>query len=172
MNTELPRSLKDLKALFPYQLEDTPLGICLAKSWMPIFAQLCVDVDQILGEDKRGFHWSQVKEKFGSARFYFAFAGRKPDMRLDVVTPKGVTSSTLRPKRQIRTDQDKDFAQISTQVAELAAQAEAKTRKTCLACGAIGAPDVQGSYMLVLCPEHVEARRKDQLSEIWLSDEG
>lgn len=168
MNTQQPLSLKDLQSRYPYQFSDPELGIAMAKGWVVVFAQLCADVDHVLGQDKRGFHWSQVKEKFGSARFYFRFAGRKPDLRLDIQMPGGVLSQVVPFERQIRTDQDRSFEQVNAEIRRLAMQAEMATRHVCLVCGKEGSQDVDVGYALVLCPEHQAQRRQPQgLPEFW-----
>lgn len=168
MTTDQPQSLKSLGALYPYQFQTTPLGINVAKGWMPIFTRLSADVDRILGEDKRGFHWSEVKEKFGSARFYYEFKGRKPDLRLDLQMPSGVLSQTVPFERQIRSDQDRSFEQINAEVRRLAMRAEVATRRVCLVCGKEGSQDVDAGYALVLCAEHQAQRREPKgLPDFW-----
>lgn len=159
MNTQQPQSLKDLQARYPYQFKDPELGIALAKGWVVVFAQLCADVDQVLGQDKRGFHWSQVKEKLGSARFYIQFTGRQPDLRLDIQMQGGVLSQVVPFERRIRTDQDRSFEQVKTEIQQLAMLAEQATRRVCLVCGNEGSQDVGTGYSLVLCPEHQAQRR-------------
>ncbi len=168
MNTQEPLSLKDLQSRYPYQFQDPELGIAMAKGWVVVFTQLCADVDQVLGQDQRGFHWSQVKEKFGSARFYFQFKGRKPDLRLDIQMPGGVLSQVVPFERRIRTDQDRSFEQVNTEIRRLAMQAEMATRLVCLVCGKEGSQDVDVGYSLVLCPEHRAQRQQPSgLPDFW-----
>lgn len=59
---------KELQARFPYMFEGDNIGIDIARGWMLGFQKLCEQIDELLGADKRGFHWTQCKEKFGSAR--------------------------------------------------------------------------------------------------------
>lgn len=168
MTTQQPLTLKDLQARYPYQFKDPELGIAMAKGWVVVFAQLCADVDQVLGQDKRGFHWSQVKEKFGSARFYFQFAGRKPDLRLDIQMPGGVLSQVVPFERQIRTDRDRSFEQVNTEIGRLALRAEVATKHVCLVCGKEASQDVGTGYVLVLCPEHQAQRQQPEgLPPFW-----
>lgn len=168
MNSREALSLKDLQSRYPYQFKDPELGIAMAKGWVVVFAQLCADVDQVLGQDKRGFHWSQVKEKFGSARFYFQFEGRQPDLRLDIQMPGGVLSQVMPFERRIRTDQDRSFEQVNTEIRQLAMQAEVATRHVCLVCGKEGGQDIDIGYVLVLCPEHRAQRRQPEgLPDFW-----
>lgn len=168
MNTQQPLSLKELQARYPYQFNEPELGISMAKGWVVVFAQLCADVDQVLGQDKRGFHWSQVKEKFGSARFYFQFEGRKPDLRLDIQMPGGVLSQVMPVERRIRTDQDRSFEQVKTEIGRLAMLAEVATKRVCLVCGKEASQDAGTGYVLVLCPEHREQRQQPEgLPPFW-----
>ncbi|WP_155831681.1 hypothetical protein [Hylemonella gracilis] len=167
MNSQ-PVSLKELQALYPYQFSK-PADMDVAKGWMPIFAKLCADVDQTLGQDKLGFHWSQIKEKFGSARFYYRFGRRKSGTRLDIWTPQGVLSQEISPKRKVRTEKDRSFQDISRAILQLTDAAQVATKNVCLACGAPGSPDVGEGYVLMLCPEH-QARRRQLDSQEGLID--
>ena len=73
-----PKTPAELKARFPYQFDNPKsLGISFARGWFKGFAELCAEIDTLLGDDKRGFVWAQVKEKFGSARFHFDIVGRR-----------------------------------------------------------------------------------------------
>ena len=168
MNTQQPLSLKDLQARYPYQFKDPELGVSMAKGWVAVFARLCADVDRVLGQDKRGFHWSQVKEKFGSARFYFQFEGRKPDLRLDIQMPGGVLSQVMPFERRTRTDQDLRFEQVKTEIQRLAMLAEVATKRVCLVCGKEASQDAGTGYVLVLCPEHRAQRQQPEgLPPFW-----
>ena len=61
----------DLSKRFPYMFSGRNIGLSVGDGWMDLFAKLCEDIDALLGDDKRGFHWVQLKEKFGTARFYY-----------------------------------------------------------------------------------------------------
>lgn len=170
MNTQQAPALQDLQTLYPYQFSAPVLGIAMAKGWGVVFAQLCADVDQVLGENKRGFHWSQVKEKFGSARFYFEFADRRPDLRLDLHMPGGLVSEVVPTERPVRSEDDRSFEQVNAEIRKLALAAEAATRRACLVCGKEGQQDGDGGYVLVLCPEHQAQRRQAHgLPNFWES---
>jgi hypothetical protein len=144
MKTQEHNSLKDLRARYPYQFSGPWLEIEVAKGWIPLFARLCSDVDQALGADTYGFYWSQIKEKFGSARFYYRFGEREP------------VPSDYRPDR----DHGLNYQQVVMEVFNLTEQAEEATLSVCLACGKAGSRDSTGGYLLVLCPEHRVQRRR------------
>lgn len=144
MKNQEPTSLKELRARYPYQFSGPYLEIEVAKGWMPLFAQLCADVDEALGADTYGFYWSQIKEKFGSARFYYRFGEREP------------VPSDYRPDR----DHSRNYQQVVMEVLNLTDKAEEATLAACLACGKAGSRDSTGGYLLVLCPEHRGQRRR------------
>ncbi|MFZ4479088.1 MAG: HAD domain-containing protein [Rhodoferax sp.] len=59
-----------LNRRYPYMFSGENVGISIPRGWTAIFEALCIDIDQTLGTDKRGFHFTQCKERFGSARWY------------------------------------------------------------------------------------------------------
>lgn len=58
----------ELKARFQYMFVGPNIGLDMYDGWTPILAQACAEIDAILSPQKQGFHFSQVKEKYGSAR--------------------------------------------------------------------------------------------------------
>ncbi|AMM24565.1 hypothetical protein [Variovorax sp. PAMC 28711] len=62
---------EELKSKYRYMFEGPNIGLDMYEGWTPILAQACAEIDAILGEHKQGFHFSQLKEKYGSARYYF-----------------------------------------------------------------------------------------------------
>ena len=58
----------ELKARFQYMFAGPNIGLDMYDGWTPILAQACAEIDAILSPQKQGFHFSQVKEKYGSAR--------------------------------------------------------------------------------------------------------
>ena len=60
------------------------MGIFIPTGWRSIFEKLCEDIDALLGLDKRGFHFIQCKEKFGSARWYWGMRKVKRPVRVDI----------------------------------------------------------------------------------------
>lgn len=62
----------ELMLKYRYMFEGPNIGLDMYEGWLPTFAAACADVDKLLGADKAGFHFRQVKEKFGSARIYWS----------------------------------------------------------------------------------------------------
>lgn len=59
---ELDVRVQTLRARFHYQFEGARLGLYLCAGWIGIFEKLCEDIDQVLGWDKRAFHWDQSRK--------------------------------------------------------------------------------------------------------------
>lgn len=140
----VPGSFDELRALFPYQFNGPNIGHSLTTGWFPIFARLCLDIDRVLGADKQGFHWEQLKEKYGAARWYPA--QRKP------MSPEQEDT-----RKAIRT---------------LIDEATSKARRACIVCGHEAHPYVgPDEYMLQLCEGHGEPFSRqggDALPVFWM----
>ncbi len=120
----------ELKARYPYQFDNPKsLGVSFARGWFNGFADLCAQIDEILGESKRGFVWAQAKEKYGSARYHFDIFGR---------TGKNVV--------------------VARQIQALVLEAASRTAKQCIVCGEPDEMRNEGGYVLCLCDEHKAVR--------------
>jgi hypothetical protein len=157
---------KELKARYPYMFEGRSLGISFAKGWFKLFAQLCMDIDTALGIDKHGFQWTQVKEKFGSCRFYWYIKGRKSATYVDVQTPDGVVSFVNNPPAK----GGADFAATVDKINELVEAASQLTNHLCIVCGDQGKAINQSGYTLVLCKKHA-SREPGKPLDIWFNDD-
>ena len=52
------------------------ISIEFYKGWFPIVIGLCFEIDRMLGAHRDGFHWIQIKEKFGTMRLHFDLRGK------------------------------------------------------------------------------------------------
>jgi hypothetical protein len=150
---------KLLQAKYPYMWAGKHIGISIPKGWMLIFEDLCDAIDQILGDDRQGFHWSQVKEKFGAGRFYYDYKKGSGPLRIDVQTPAGVLSFANEPEHP-KSLTDKQIVMRNT-IFNLIQEAESKTNKTCICCGNAG-HQVQDGWILTLCDKHERIHRSDK----------
>jgi hypothetical protein len=65
------KTIRELKECYPYQFTPKTYQLGLTYGWFYVFVQLCKDVDELLAtRPGPSFTWRQVKEKFGTARFY------------------------------------------------------------------------------------------------------
>ena len=156
------KTLKEIKQLYPYQFNGKNLGLSIANGWLPEFAELCKNIDDLLGENKRGFHWVQLKEKFGSARYYWSVKGRKDSVRVDLISSKKVVSYETIPPGTKSPSQA-----LFDQLSEMIDSAEAKTRNHCIVCGAAGKIDQHEGYVLLLCEMHAKQRAGGGDLDIW-----
>jgi hypothetical protein len=157
---------KQLKQRFAYMFEGDNIGISIPKGWMPEFAKLCEQIDELLGQDKCGFHWTQCKEKFGSARWYWTMQGeRKQALRIDIISGMQAVSTTLKSTKPTQSEPS-----LEDQIGELIGKAESKTQQDCIVCGEGGKLDQQEGYVLVLCAEHSRQRQLGTLPEFWFED--
>ena len=125
MNEEISQVVQALRAKYPYQFQKSRFGVHITAGWLPRFVQLCDEVDQALGEDKRGFHWDGCDEKFGVANLGFGFHARK-QVAID-------TRALLNP---------------------VVDKAALDLKHCCVVCGQHGEADPGQGYMLTLCPGH------------------
>ena len=150
---------------FPYQFTGNHLGLSIPKGWFDGFAQLCEDIDQVLGLDKRGFYWRQLKEKFGASRWYFCMAGQG-DVRVDF-QGNGRATSLVAPAH----DNANEANQIRTKIRALVARAEGETHHQCIVCGEQATLDRSSAYVLVLCSEHVRQRAAGTMESPWFEED-
>ena len=151
---------KKLMQRFPYMFSGHNLGISIAKGWMPVVTKLCEDIDTLLGKDKQGFVWVQIKEKFGSGRFYFRLVGRRSKVQLagpaiDGATPNKTMITGL-VDMEVKYTVDKDLVLHLNALVEAA---QALTERICIECGAAGAPVTLGGQQFILCPLHIAQRQ-------------
>ena len=132
-----------LLAMYPYMFVPGQLGYDIAAGWLADFVKLCGDIDVLLGEDKRGFHWRQLKEKMGGARYYFELRGRRSTQK-----------------------------ELAAAIAKLVLAAEAKSDETCIFCGKPANINNVGGYLLSECSEHFIRRQKGGVESPWLDTNG
>jgi hypothetical protein len=57
---------------FNYMFQGTKGPLVLADDWIAPFAATCTEIDQLLGADKRGFHWQQLGYEGNRVDWYWA----------------------------------------------------------------------------------------------------
>jgi hypothetical protein len=159
---------KELKARYPYQLAGPHIGLSFYRGWMPVFAQLCADIDAQLGPNKRGFHWVQMKEKFGSARWYFEMdLLLEPNEAAEDLTHLSIAQVNERFERLVNPQE----LALHERIRSLRREAHARTQTACIVCGELAEVDRSTGPYLVLCPEHARQRRRGDMEPAWFDDE-
>ncbi|MDM0116219.1 hypothetical protein QTI66_29055 [Variovorax sp. J22R133] len=134
-------SLEDLKARFGYMFEGENIGLTFYAGWLPDFAKACEQIDALLGANKNGFHFSQAKEKFGAARYYFSYGGSSR-MVLDAQGLGKFVTATRRGDR------------VADKIDRLIDEVERKSLGTCMICGAPGKTMPSPDWLRTLCQAH------------------
>lgn len=140
--------LNQLMKRFPYMFAGQQLGIDIYRGWLAEFVELCEAIDGVLGENKRGFYWRQIKEKHGSARYYFRTNAARP-MRLSLSDGKSV--------REITTGLDGH--EVEQQIAKLCHDAEVKSATKCSVCGVPAKIQNCHGWHLCVCEKHAPTER-------------
>lgn len=148
---------RELKARFPYMFSQAgQFAFEFPKAWFPAFVALCEQIDALLGDKKRGFRWLQTKEKFGSARYYWTMQGREPGLHIDVISPDGVVTTLVNQPKSAQPT-------LANRIGELVRHAQEATGEICIVCGQPGELAKNRSWLLVLCPHHLEQDRLGKL---------
>lgn len=134
---------KELRARYPYMFPAINLGFGYAIGWFPGFVTLCVSIDGLLGSDKRGFHWTQMKEKMGTGRYHYVIKSK------NAIADLGLLGS----------------------IRKLVESAECETLDTCIYCGEPGSMHNHRGYMLVRCERHRQLAESGTVESPWLDDE-
>jgi len=138
------KSGAELRKLFPRMFDKPNIGFSLYRGWMPITAKCCIDIDRLLGENRELFHWVQIKEKYGAARFYYSF-GDQVTIRLDARLPD---------ERLATGEFVADDVPLGAEIRSLVAAAEKATAEACMICGNAAQTQRYENYFLTLCVNH------------------
>lgn len=162
---------KQLKSRYPYMFSGENVGFSFCRGWFPLFTQLCEDIDALLGPDKRGFHWVQLKEKFGSARFYWQMQGHAPNLHIALISARQVTTVVRGPGDGNANGAGGPPPSVNRRIDDLVQRATLATRSLCIACGQPGKPNQDEPWILVLCDVHAMQRRQGELESAWFDKE-
>jgi hypothetical protein len=132
-------ALQEIQARYPYQFAGPTINLNVLGGWHSLFAQLCEDTDQALGENKQGFPWVGVFKKYGEACVDFELAA----------TAEG--RADRRRRLEIRTR----------------AFEEARARVCCV-CGQPGAIREHLEWLSALCEVHHHQQQAGRLTSAWL----
>ena len=128
---------------------DVPAG------WYSIVDQLCIDVERELGPELcREFITLQIKEKFGTLRFYWRL-GSQGDLHMDIFTPAGTVKSSVSRAKPSRARNATDINDARVHVRALVDAACEASATVCQRCGARGALcRSRTGWLRTLCDQH------------------
>lgn len=164
-------SLQALKDRYPYMFAGENIGFGMYRGWFPLFAQLCTDIDAVLGGNQRGFHWVQTKEKFGSYRMYYQLEPDPDETSLAYEAVEGAGHVQFRPKAKPASATAP--ASPAQAIRTLVNRAEDATARMCMACGQPAKTRSFDGYFLTLCQEHAPSpgltRSRARWEKVWRS---
>ncbi len=154
---------EQLIAALPYQFAGKNIGIGFHRGWHGLFSRLCFCVDEALGENKRGFHWMQVKEKWGALRAYHNM-GRTEDganyspFKISEQQPNGGMKQVL-----VMNEESSPSDPVGKRVSDLIDAACEEAAHTCMVCGEPAQIKNLG-WVACLCDHHEQKFLRDRSS--------
>jgi hypothetical protein len=139
--------------------ENLEWAIDAMPGWLDIVGRLIADIDAMLPDtlkrpDGRAFHIVQVKEKFGTLRFYFHVGnGIGAPSAVDIFSPDGLT--TVRADADVG---DTDLLKLMERLRNRIADAEQESGRSCLFCGAPGELRKAVGWWHTACDQHMNRR--------------
>lgn len=137
-------ALLAVKARHPYMFVEPHHGQDFYRGWIADLIVACDAIDHLLGNDKKGFHFCQIKEKFGSARYYWSTDHVKPT-RLSLTINKGVF------ERQFGLE---NANEVEQQISQILMAIENSSRRKCIVCSEPAEARLFGGWLLITCDQH------------------
>lgn len=137
--------LAQLKQDLPYMFGRSHY-CCYHRGWVAVFDTLCRNIDAVLGTDNRAFRWTTVKEKYGSARFYFELDHLR-ELMVDLHHGSRVVSLRMGGS------QDADD-EVRNSIIGLINEAQRATETRCAVCAAVGHVTRQEGWLICVCEMH------------------
>ncbi len=162
--------LFDIQNRFPYMFSKN-IGIEISRGWISVFEQVCVDIDTLLGTDRRSFQWTQCKEKFGSARWYWSMSpnpnetNSRPRIKIHGFNSEDGSVHDLNP-----VDPTTVPTSMADKIGAIVAAGQKKTQNSCLICGAQAKQNLHKGYAMVLCVEPTRECRAGGLDHYWAEE--
>lgn len=148
--------LGHLVKAYPYMFTEKTLERTVFVGWYEPFAELCCSIDAALGEDKHGFHWVQLKEKFGQPRWYWELAdetGMQGDLFLDLHL--GDPLDSIAPRKRISFRKEVP-GELRARIRALVDAATDACARRCRVCGEDALGYVIHGWVHILCKTHAE----------------
>lgn len=161
-----PSQLSDLVARFPYMFAEPnrKRAYLFFRGWLPTFASMCVQIDSILGEDKRDFVWTRIREKFGAPSLSYMMRGQARHV-IHAHRPTEV--------RRITCSSSEIFEPSAVAIQDAVLLAELALRGECIVCGMPSIITNAGGPWASLCAEHRSSAFLDNLegTSLWVAAE-
>ncbi|AMM24567.1 hypothetical protein AX767_09560 [Variovorax sp. PAMC 28711] len=133
------------KYMFPLTGTERRRAYVFFRGWMPTFALMCKQIDTILSEDKRGFEWIRIREKFGAPSLFYEMRGRARHV-IHAHRPDAVTRVVCEPVDS--------FERSAVEIHEVVLRGELALRESCIVCGSPSIITNAAGPWASLCHEH------------------
>ena len=165
MNDNTPGTLQArFPYMFPLEGEDHRRAYTFFRGWMPPLARACEDIDTLLSADKRGFHWTRLREKFGSPSLAYRMEG-EARVAMNIHRPTEAQRVEFGPAE--------GHDPVALAVNERVLQVEVELRSLCIVCGAPSEIVNRQGAWASLCLEHradtFDESHKDWKGSLWAS---
>lgn len=141
--------------MFPLRGGERRRAYIFFRGWMQTFAQLCEQVDTILGEDKCEFAWTRIREKFGAPNLAYEMRGQARHV-IHAHRPSEV--------RRIICEPIESFEPVAVAIQESVLSAELALREKCIICGTKSIiTSAQGPWAS-LCYQHQTVQLPESLN--------
>jgi hypothetical protein len=144
MTEEMIKTGAQLEARFPYMFNGENIGFAYFRGWMAVVVRVCTEIDSVLGDQREDFHWTQIKEKFGTLRLYYAFGTQSP-VTMDFHSPAGLQSIRV---------QTGEPSPLGLVLDDSVVRAQDATASICMVCGAPARTQTYEHYRLTVCAAH------------------
>lgn len=143
--------LEDLILAHPALFRGAPPVVMshLPAGWYGLLDRLCSDIERLLDRETERFRVEQIKEKFGTLRFYWSLddAG---DAVADFIDGSGAHVG----KFVLEAQGDR----LRGEIRALVLEAEGRSATACQDCGAAGTLETRRGWASTLCDAHAASR--------------
>lgn len=138
------QTLCDLKKSYAYMFAETNIGYDFYRGWLPDFVVACHAIDRLLGNNKQGFFFRQIKEKYGWARYYWRTDDVSPQ-RLSLVVDQRVYEQSVGLA---------DSDAIIQEIGQVLLATEKASMHQCILCSSPGEVHSFDGWLAVSCAQH------------------
>lgn len=149
------------RARFPAMFWGRHLGLTLYRGWNPILAAACGEIEHVLSHSALAFHWVQIEEEYGAARFLYSLGERS----------RYVIELTPQSRRAMIVVTHEAADGLTKSIDRIVNEAERLTCESCMVCGARTSRGLHFGRELPLCPLHqpeiLNRRGEEGLEGLW-----
>jgi len=131
--------------MFPLTGSERMRAYVWLRGWVLGVAAACERIDVLLGANKRGFHWTRVREKFGAPSLAYQMDG-KARFAINIHRPDEV--------HRLECAGRGGFDPVALEIHELILQTEVQLRSQCIICGASSSITNSQGPWASLCAAH------------------